>query len=268
MRKIIVLLGLVLLVSGCSNPSTPPGFEGYVTQGAVFGSARFYETQVGPTSTGFGWMLSATNINVQWQTLSEEFQLMSADNLNLSFHAHVIMRPKPNSVRIIVESYGGENWYERNVKQPFRNAVYEAVPAYNALDAKDKREEISSTVTKKFLDYLKDKPFEVQAIVIGTINFPQIVASAQEQKISKQTQLEQKKFEIQIAQQDAQVRIEEAKGIAEAQKIINVTLTSNYLQHEAIRAQEKMAGSPSHTVVYIPSGNNGIPLVNAVNPKD
>jgi len=55
------------------------------------------------------------------------------------------------------------------------------------------------------------------------------------------------------------VRVEEAKGIAEAQKIINTTLTPNYLQHEAIKAQEKMASSPNHTTVYIPSGTGGIP---------
>ena len=60
---------------------------------------------------------------------------------------------------------------------------------------------------------------------------------------------------------DAEIKIEEAKGIAQAQKIINETLTTNYLQHEAIKAQEKMAGSPNHTTVYIPVGANGMPVV-------
>ena len=35
----------------------------------------------------------------------------------------------------------------------------------------------------------------------------------------------------------------------------------NYLQHEAIGAQLEMASSPNHTTVYIPVGNNGLPLV-------
>ncbi len=65
----------------------------------------------------------------------------------------------------------------------------------------------------------------------------------------------------QIAQKNAQIKIEEAKGIAEAQKIINKTLTTNYLQHEAIMAQQKMANSPNHTTVYIPVGTNGMPIV-------
>lgn len=66
---------------------------------------------------------------------------------------------------------------------------------------------------------------------------------------------------VQVEQQKAQIRVVEANGIAEAQRIINATLTDKYLQHEAVKAQEKMAGSPSHTVVYIPAGQNGLPLV-------
>ena len=79
--------------------------------------------------------------------------------------------------------------------------------------------------------------------------------------MAAQQLLEEKETQKAIAQKDAEIIIEEAKGIAEAQKIINATLTENYLQHEAINAQLHMADSPNHTTVYIPSGTNGIPLV-------
>jgi regulator of protease activity HflC (stomatin/prohibitin superfamily) len=264
-----ILLGAQLLcafltLASCYNPDTPAGHEGYVRRGALVGSAAFHSAQVGPTSTGLGWLLSIENVDYRWATYSEKFQVMSADNLSLTFSAHVVMRPKPGSVKELVEIYGGSDWYKRNLEQPFRNAVYEAVSGYKALDAKDKREEIGGKVRIKLLAFLKGKPFEVQSIVVGTINLPQSVAMAQEQKISKETELERKKFEIDIAKREAEVRVEEAKGIAEAQKIINITLTPNYLQHEAIKAQEKMASSPNHTTVYIPSGTNGIPIVKIV----
>jgi hypothetical protein len=253
---------LVLLVlAGCHNPDTPAGYEGYVRRGAIVGAVKFHSTQVGPTSTGLGWMLSVENVECRWITHSEKFQVMSADNLSLHFTAHVVIRPRPGAVKEIVEVYGGSDWYKRNLEQPFRNAVYEAVAGWKALDAKDKRGEIGDKVRAQFAAFLKGKPFEVQSIVVGTINLPQSVAVAQEQKIAKETELERKKFEIAIAKQEAQVRIEEAKGIAEAQRIINATLTPNYLQHQAIKAQEKMATSPNHTTVYIPSGLNGIPIV-------
>ena len=73
---------------------------------------------------------------------------------------------------------------------------------------------------------------------------------------------------IQVEKQKAQIRVEEARGISESQKIINATLTDQYLQHEAIQAQVQMAGSPSHTQIYIPTGANGIPLVKTINPTE
>jgi|SRR3990167_6808998 len=69
---------------------------------------------------------------------------------------------------------------------------------------------------------------------------------------------------IKVEQQNAQIRVEEAKGISESQRIINSSLTQNYLQYLAIKAQEKMAGSPNHTQIYIPSGENGIPIVKPI----
>jgi hypothetical protein len=79
--------------------------------------------------------------------------------------------------------------------------------------------------------------------------------------LAAQQLLSEKKTQKEIAKSDAEIRVEEAKGIAAAQKIINETLTANYLQHEAINAQLKMAESPNHTTVYIPVGTNGIPLI-------
>ena len=77
-------------------------------------------------------------------------------------------------------------------------------------------------------------------------------------------QIQQTQQLVQVEKQKAQIRIVDAEGIARSQQIINATLTDRYLQHEAIQAQMQMANSPNHTTIYIPSGNNGIPLVKTV----
>ena len=100
--------------------------------------------------------------------------------------------------------------------------------------------------------------------VVGNIDYPKVVTEEVEKKLAAKQLLDEKETQREIAKKDAEIRIEEAKGIAEAQRIINSTLTENYLQHEAINAQLKMAASPNHTTVYIPSGENGIPLVRTV----
>jgi regulator of protease activity HflC (stomatin/prohibitin superfamily) len=160
-----------------------------------------------------------------------------------------------------VLDYGAQEWYPRFVKEPFRTFVRDAVQKSNSREVKAKRDEIAREVKQQLESHLEETPFRLVSLVVGNIDYPEIVAKAVEEKLAAQQLLEEKVTQKEIAQRDAEIRIEEAKGIAEAQKIINSTLSSNYLQHEAIQAQLRMSDSPNHTTVYIPSGANGMPLV-------
>lgn len=67
---------------------------------------------------------------------------------------------------------------------------------------------------------------------------------------------------VKITEQDAQIRITEAHGIKEAQDIISSTLTPLYVQMEMIRGMEKIASDgKNNTVIYIPVGPQGLPVV-------
>lgn len=88
-------------------------------------------------------------------------------------------------------------------------------------------------------------------------------ADANNQVTLNEIQIKQTGQLVQVQKQKAQIRIEEAKGIAKAQELINGTLTPLYLQHEAIQSQE----SQSNKIIYVPSGAQGIPLVQTVNPQ-
>lgn len=92
----------------------------------------------------------------------------------------------------------------------------------------------------------------------------QRVQNARNEIAVNEMRIKQTEQLVKVEQQSAQVRIEQAKGIAEANHIINASLSDRYLQHEAIQAQIQMAGSPNHTQIYIPVGNNGIPLVKTI----
>lgn len=69
---------------------------------------------------------------------------------------------------------------------------------------------------------------------------------------------------VKVEQQKAQIRIVQAGGIAASQHIIAGSLTQAYLQYEAIQAQQSEVNSQNHTIIYIPSGSNGVPLVTTV----
>lgn len=97
---------------------------------------------------------------------------------------------------------------------------------------------------------------------IKSVSRTQRLADERNQIQVNAIQIQQTKQLVQVQQQKADIKIAEAHGIEEAQRIINNTLTPLYLQHEAIQAQE----SQSNKIIYVPSGNQGVPIVNAINP--
>lgn len=252
-----------------TNPNTPAGNEGYVyEQPRIFGKGGFRGELKGPSNYGISlWRNEVMNVDFRPKTYPEDFKILAKDELNISFRFQSIIKVKPGTIRTVVEDYAGEAFYERYIKEPLRAMVRKHVQSLKSREIKEKRKEIAEAVAVDLQEHLKGTPFILVSSVVGNIDYPPVVTEAVEKKLAAQQLLDEKETQREIAKKDAEIRIEEAKGIAEAQKIINTTLTQNYLQHEAIQAQLKMASSPNHTTVYIPSGTNGIPLIGTVNKE-
>lgn len=265
MKKLIgiIFVAMIAMTIGCSNPHTPQFHEGYVKEAPrVWGTGGFRGVLVGPSNFGVSlWRNQVLNIDMRPVTKTEKFKILAKDELNVSFRVEAVMQPVKGSVQSIVEDYGANEWYERFIQKPYRAFVRDAVRTYTSRELKDKRTEISASVNELLSKHIGNAPFNVISVVVGNIDYPKVVTDAVEKKLAAQQLLEEKAVQRKIAKQDAEIKIEEAKGIAKAQEIINKTLTSNYLTHEAIQAQLKMADSPNTTVVYIPVGANGVPLV-------
>ncbi|MCI5141614.1 MAG: hypothetical protein D3909_07775 [Candidatus Electrothrix sp. ATG1] len=250
-----------------TNPNTPAGHEGYVYENPrMFGNGGFRGELKGPSNYGISlWRNQVTNVDFRPKTYPENFKILAKDELNISFRFQSIIKVKPGTIRTVVEDYAGEAFYDRYIKEPLRAMVRKNVQSLKSREIKEKRKEIAAAVASDLQAHLQGTPFVLVSSVVGNIDYPPVVTLAVEKKLAAQQLLDEKETQREIAKKDAEIRIEEAKGIAEAQKIINTTLTQNYLQHEAIQAQLKMASSPNHTTVYIPAGANGIPLIGTVN---
>lgn len=267
MKKIaFILIALSILFVGCTNPHTPEGYEGYVKEDPIFfGEGGFRGVLKGPSNYGVSlWQNKVTNVDFRPQTYEEEFNILAKDELNISFRFQTIIKIKSGTIKTIVEDYAGAIFYDRYIREPLRSSVRNNVQLLKSREVKEKRKEIAEQVKIDLLAYLGDSPFIIVEAMVGNIDYPDVVTKAVESKLAAQQLLEEKETQREIAKKDAEIKIEEARGIAEAQRIINSTLTVNYLQHEAIQAQLKMADSPNHTTVYIPSGANGIPIIKTV----
>jgi len=279
MRRQLAVLALGIItpgIIGCTNPSTPAGYVGYVTKHPYTMPARFYALQTGPTSTGLGWMLEVSNISVTPNTSTEQFvgptAVLAKDNLHIEFQAHLLWKVEPQNVKNFVEKYGetGENplnnAYVNFIKEPFRTYTRDEVQKYDGLDIKDNIDTIGSSVQDRILALTKGTPFTIISVVIGNIQYPDTVAQSVANKLAATQVLEQTTIEIQTAKAKAQIREADAEGVAKAMDTINQKLTPLYVQYEAIQAQQKMVDSPNHTEIYIPVGPMGVPIVGTMRP--
>jgi regulator of protease activity HflC (stomatin/prohibitin superfamily) len=267
-RSLLAVAVAAIGAVGCSNPYTPAGHEGYVYERPrIFGKGGFQGAVPGPGNFGVSLLRNEViNIDIRPQTYTEAFKILARDDLNVSFQVHAVLAIESGKVEEVVRGFGAEEWYLRFVKEPFRTLVRSSVQSHESRDIKALRDVIAEEVRGGLASHLASTPFTVVSLVVGNIDYPDVVAKAVEKKLASLQLLEEKATQKEIAQRDAEIRVEEAKGIAEAQRIINETLTPNYLQHEAIGAQLKMADAPNHTTVYIPVGSNGLPLVHVPAP--
>lgn len=100
---------------------------------------------------------------------------------------------------------------------------------------------------------------------IKTVSRSQARADASNNVKISAIEIRNQEQRVAIAKQKAEIRLQDAIGVREAQDEIAKTLTPLYVQFEMVDALRQIATSGSNnSVVYIPAGANGIPLVSNV----
>jgi regulator of protease activity HflC (stomatin/prohibitin superfamily) len=269
---------------GSSNPFTPAGYVGYLTQGAIVGRSHFYGVQRGPISSGRRWLLDVTNVSVTPYTYSEDFSandaVLSRDNLKIAFRVHTVWRVDDTRIPLFMERYSttsGRHDIEKDpdaiVKVAYANFVREPLKTYardevqrrNGLEVKDALIAIGDAVLARIRAYADGSPFIISSVVVGNVQYPAEVADAVSRKLAATQELQRKDTEIEIERKERTKREVQAQGIANAMDIIRGQLNPLYVQHEAIEAQKAMVNSQNHTVVYVPVGPMGVPITGTFN---
>ena len=145
-----------------------------------------------------------------------------------------------------------------------RTVIRNVVSKYSSQEVySSKREQVSDEIQKALGETLLPTGLQINKFLIRAIKLPDEIDKAIQLKISAQQEAEAMQYKKQKAEQQAEIKIIEAQGLAKAQRIINSTLTPTYLQHEAIEAYSKLAGSPNTTFVILPTSPNssGMPLI-------
>jgi regulator of protease activity HflC (stomatin/prohibitin superfamily) len=258
------LAGLLGGVSACTNPEVPAGHEGYIYyKPLIFSKMEYRETLRGPASTGVSWRLYAVVVDMRARSFNEHFELLTKDNLKVSFEVNTRIQPKDGQVKAIVEDWGAEHWYDWNVKEPLRTIVRETVTEYKAteiqLDTPDVKARIEAKVSEKYAG----SPFMILSVDIGDIQFPALVADAIQKKIAKNEDLKRQEFVLEKAKKEAAITVLGALRVAEQQRIISSTLDPLYVQRKAVEVYRSLGNSKNKTIFVLPNSpeGTGMPLV-------
>ena len=112
------------------------------------------------------------------------------------------------------------------------------------------------------LDQSDPGVFKVTRVVVRAVATDPSIEESIRTAVSNQKKLEAMEVQTQIAQKEAEIKVTEARGIAESNRIIAGSLTREYLQHEANQALLKFAESGNNSTVIVPAGMSVAPLIN------
>ena len=272
-RAIVLVIPILLLMYGCGR-TIDAGKRGLRWHPLTAGLMKE------PLKDGYYWHAPWNDVfeyDVRLQSFTEKVDALTADDLSVTLHAAITMRPIAEELYFLAQEVGN-NWYPQLVRPQFLSAVRGVVAQYTMVTLPERSSEIGNKIEAVMVESLKGRHLDVYSVALSEIEFPQMVLKAIEQKQAKEQEKEQKEFELLIAQRNAeiariqakgegdalQIRAEgegeslriRAKGQSQAQEIITKTLTPDYLKY-------KLYESPNAKMIIMPDKPN-VPII--VNP--
>jgi len=199
--------------------------------------------------------------------VKEHLETPTSEGLTAVVDVSLLFRLMPAGAPEMYKEYG-TNWEEKIVLPNLRSATRDVISNYKSEDLYSKSRttiasDISERLDKQFLsrNIMLDNKDGREPLLLRDLQLPSEVKSAIERKIKEKQASEQMEFTLQKETQESERKRIEARGIADAQKIIAESLTTPYLQWRFTSVMEKAAEGPSATF-WVPYGQNLVPMVN------
>lgn len=254
--KILTVAVLVVIVSGCSI--VRPGHHAmkWNPYGKGLQTENVYKD-------GIVWHWPWNGVvkySVQWQTFNEDISILTKDELHIDITVSVTLRPIAAELAEL-ELEVGQDFYNNVVRPEFISLTRNIFSRYEYSLVSPKSPEIEKEVFEKLVANTFGKHLEFDNVTIDHIQYPEVVTAAVDRKLAVEQDIEQKDFELKIAEKEAEIQRILAKGQRDAQQIIDAGLTSKYLQYKALEVQDKLSQSPNSKFFFVPMGKDGLPLI-------
>jgi len=198
---------------------------------------------------------------------SDPIQTLSSDGLTLLLDVTIWYRLSANDAPNLIRTIGTD--YEFKIVLPaIRTALRDVAVNFVATDIySSKRDDYVNDVAKKLENSFEGRGLIMEKVLLRNVELPLKVREAIDEKIAAEQRAQQMVYVLQKEKQEAERKTVEAEGVAEAQKIINSTISNSYLQWKYIETLKELVNSPNNSFVIAPYDQKLTPMLN-FNQKD
>lgn len=215
-----------------------------------------------------GWHIKApwTSIytyDVSESKVEESMDVLDKNGLSINVDVSVRFTPMKDKIGEIQENFKGD-FINVLVIPEVRSSVRQVMGRYSAEEIySTKRAEVETAIkaeTEKTLASPQNNVI-MKALLIRSINLPAQIKQAIELKLQQEQEALAYEFKLQKEQSEAERKRIAAEGEAQANKIVNSSLTPALLKMRGIEATQELANSQNTKVVIVGNSKDGLPLI-------
>ena len=199
--------------------------------------------------------------DVKEQKAEETMDVLDKGGLSINVDVTIIFNPFYDKIGYLHENIG-INFVSVMLIPNVRSAVRAVTGRYTAEEIySTKRGEVESEIIDATRSALAEKNIEMKDLLIRSITLPEKIKAAIESKLQQQQEALAYQYRLERETSEADRLRIQARGIADYNRIISQSLTSNILKQKGIDATLELAKSANSKVVVIGSGKDGMPLI-------
>lgn len=190
-----------------------------------------------------------------------EMTVLSKNGLDITVEVSVLYKPDASKLGMLHKKIGS-NYLNVVVEPQVKSATREVIGKYDPEELyASKRDLIQGEIFKSSVSVMKEQYVILDNILIRNIELPQTIKTAIENKLKQEQASKEYEFKLTKQLKEAERIKIEAQGKADANRILNASLSENLLREKGIQATLELANSPNSKVVVVGSGKDGLPLI-------
>ena len=191
----------------------------------------------------------------------EKMSVLSKNGLNIDIDLSFRFYPKRDSIGFLHNEVG-KDYLDKIIIPEIRSASREVIGKYLPEELySTKREAIQEEILGICRIKVSQKHLVLDDVLIREVKLPQTLQNAIEFKLKEEQESLQYEYRLTKERKEAERKVIEAQAKADANRILNASLTDKILQDKGIEATLELAKSTNSKVVIVGGSEGGLPLI-------